>query len=180
MWCFTHHGVTPDLVTLGKPMGNGYPVAGVVARPELLDEFSRRKRYFNTFAGSEVACAAGMAVLDVIEDEALIEHARDVGVHLKAGLVGLMTKHELIGDVRGLGLFVGVDLVKDRATKERATDMAANVVNAMRRRRVLISSTGPGANVLKIRPPLVFSAADADLLVGELDEVLAEVQNGAV
>jgi 4-aminobutyrate aminotransferase-like enzyme len=179
MWCFTHHGVTPDLVTLGKPMGNGYPVAGVVARPELLDEFSRHKRYFNTFAGSEVACAAGMAVLDVIEAEALIDHAREIGAHLNDALLGLMTKHELIGDVRSLGLFVGVDLVKDRATKERASDEAACVVNALRQRRVLISTTGPGANVLKIRPPLVFSAKDADLLLGELDEVLAEVENGA-
>jgi 4-aminobutyrate aminotransferase-like enzyme len=173
MWGFERHGVTPDIVTMGKPMGNGHPVAGIVARPELVEAFGARTRYFNTFGGNPVSCAAGMAVLDVIEDEHLVENARAVGAHLLEGLRALAARHETIGDVRGAGLFAGVELVADRETREPAAAEAARVVNALRDRRILISATGPGANVLKIRPPLVFSRENAAALLAGLDEVLA-------
>ncbi len=175
MWGFERHGVVPDIVTLGKPMGNGHPLAGIVARPELIETFAGRSRYFNTFAGNPVSCAVGMAVLDVIETEELIANARSVGERLMDGLRELATRHEVIGDVRGAGLYVGVELVRDRATKEPAAERTAQVVNALRERRVLINFTGARANVLKIRPPLVFSETHADLLLEALDEVLAGV-----
>ena len=176
MWGFERHGISPDIVTMGKPMGNGYPVAGIAARSDLVDEFGRRTRYFNTFGGTPVACAVGLAVLDVIERERLITNAASVGAHLLQGLGELATRHELIGDVRGAGLFVGVELVSDRNTDDPAPELAARVVNGMRNRRVLLSATGPGVNVLKIRPPLVFSHEQADLMVAALAEVLEEIE----
>lgn len=175
MWGFERHGITPDIVSMGKPMGNGYPIAGIATKSPLVDDFGRQTRYFNTFGGSPVACAVGLAVLDVVERELLISNARSVGTHLLDALVQLGERHELVGDVRGAGLFVGVELVSDRTTKAPAADTATRVVNGLRDRRVLISSTGPGANVLKIRPPLVFSHEQADLLVGALADVLDEI-----
>jgi 4-aminobutyrate aminotransferase-like enzyme len=172
MWGFQRHGVVPDMVTMGKPMGNGHPVAAMVARHEILDVFGGRTRYFNTFGGNPVSCAVGMAVLDVIEREGLIANARDVGAVLRDGLVALAGRHALIGDVRGAGLFVGVELVSDRATKAPATRETARLVNGLRDRRVLISASGPNANVLKIRPPLVFSHANAERFLTVMDEVL--------
>jgi 4-aminobutyrate aminotransferase-like enzyme len=169
---FERHGVIPDLITLGKPMGNGYPVAAMAARPEHLERFGREARYFNTFGGNPVAAAAGNAVLDVIEREQLVTHAADVGAYLKAGLRGLSERHEAIGDVRGAGLFIGVELVSDRGTRAPDRALAIRVVNALRQRRVLLSASGPGGNVLKIRPPLAFQRAHADLLLTALDEVL--------
>ena len=141
-------------------------------RPDVLAAFARESRYFNTFGGNPVAMAAGSAVLDVIEREGLLANAQAVGGHLRDGLRELAAKHPLIGDVRGAGLFVGVELVTDRATKAPATAKTARVVNAMRERGVLLSSTGPHANTLKIRPPLVFSRRDADLLISTLDAAL--------
>jgi 4-aminobutyrate aminotransferase-like enzyme len=178
MWGFARHNVTPDIVTLGKPMGNGHPVAATVARPELVDVFGNAVRYFNTFGGNPVSAAVGLAVLDIIEREDLIANARSVGGYLIDGLRGLAERHEAIGDVRGAGLFAGVELVADRQTKEPATEMAAEIVNRLRDRRILIGSTGPWGNVLKIRPPLVFSRENVDLLLTGLDEVLAEVAPG--
>ena len=172
MWGFARHGITPDMVSLGKPMGNGHPIAGLVVRPEVVETFGRTVRYFNTFGGNPVSCAAGMAVLDVIEKEGLLDNARRVGAHLKAGLDSLAQRHEVIGDVRGAGLFVGVELVRDRASRAPAGDLAARLVNGLRERRILISAAGPAGNVLKIRPPLVFSEADADLFLAAVDEVL--------
>jgi 4-aminobutyrate aminotransferase-like enzyme len=171
-WGYQRHAVAPDIVTLGKPMGAGYPMAGLAARPPLLEGIGR-SRYFSTFGGSPVAAAVGQAVLDIIRDEGLIANAGDVGAALAAGLRALAARHALIGDVRGAGLFIGVELVRDRAT--RAPDAAATtrVVNDLRERGVLISATGPGANVLKIRPPLTFSREHAELLLHELDGVLA-------
>ncbi|MCD6726104.1 MAG: aminotransferase class III-fold pyridoxal phosphate-dependent enzyme [Solirubrobacteraceae bacterium] len=179
MWGFSRHGVVPDIVTLGKPMGNGHPIAGVVARPELLETFGSRTRYFNTFGGNTVSCAVGMAVLDVLEDEALVENARTVGEHLRNTMAPLAERYELIGDVRSAGLFVGIDLVRDPDTREPAGTAAVRVVEAMRTRRILINATGPHANVLKIHPPLVFTHEQADLLVHGLDEALAEVAEQA-
>jgi 4-aminobutyrate aminotransferase-like enzyme len=175
MWGFQRHEIMPDLVTMGKPMGNGHPVAGIAARPEILAEFGRRLRYFNTFGGNPVSAAAGMAVLDIIEGEKLRDNAHIVGAHLRTGLESLAQRYQIIGDIRAAGLFVGVELVRCRASKEPARDETARVVNGLRERRVLISAAGPSANILKIRPPLVFSKDNADLFLTALDETLAEV-----
>jgi 4-aminobutyrate aminotransferase-like enzyme len=172
MWGFSRHGLVPDLVTMGKPMGNGHPVAGIAARPELLAEFGRRSRYFNTFGGNPVSAAAGIAVLDVIESEGLIENAKRTGGYLIALLGELQARHKLIAAIRGAGLFVGVELRHGGAAGTPATADAARVVNRLRELRVLVSSAGPHGNVLKIRPPLVFRAEHAELLVESLDQAL--------
>jgi 4-aminobutyrate aminotransferase-like enzyme len=175
MWGFARHGLVPDLITMGKPMGNGHPVAGMAARPELLAEFGRRSRYFNTFGGNPVSAAAGIAVLDVIESEGLMQNAQRTGAYLIKQLIALQARHALIAEVRGAGLFVGVDLRHGGQTGTPATAEAARIVNLMREKRVLISSAGPHANVLKIRPPLVCGTEHADLLVETLDQALAEL-----
>ncbi|HEU4985653.1 MAG TPA: aspartate aminotransferase family protein [Rhizobiaceae bacterium] len=175
MWGFQRHGVVPDMVTMGKPMGNGHPMAGMAARPELLVAFGERLRYFNTFGGNPVSAAVGMAVLDVIEGEGLIENASKVGAYLRDGLRNLAERHTMLGDIRSAGLFVGAELVRDRATREPAGEETARIVNGLRRRRVLISAAGPYANVLKIRPPLVFSQDNADLFLSALEETLKEI-----
>ena len=172
MWGFARHGLVPDLVTMGKPMGNGHPVAGMAARPELLAEFGARSRYFNTFGGNPVSAAAGIAVLEVIESEGLIENARRTGAYLVDQLRQLQARHELIAEVRGAGLFVGVELRRGGTAGTPATNESADIVNLMRERRVLISAAGPHANVLKIRPPLVSNTDHADLLVETLDQAL--------
>ncbi|MDC7699469.1 aspartate aminotransferase family protein [Vogesella indigofera] len=172
-WGFQRHGVTPDIVTMGKPMGNGHPIAGLTARPEIIDAFGRQVRYFNTFGGNPVSCVAGLAVLDIIRDEGLQQNARDTGAYLKAGFDTLAAKHALIGDVRGAGFFLGVELVTDRQRKTAATAETARIVNALRQRQILISATGPAGNILKVRPQLPFSRANADQLLATLDEVLA-------
>ena len=169
MWGFRRHRIEPDLVTMGKPMGNGMPIAAVAARPELLDEFGRAMRYFNTFGGSSVSVAAATAVLDVIEDEGLLANAAAVGADLLADLAALEARHAVLRNVRGAGLFVGADLV---APDGDSAALADQVVNRLRDRRVLLAATGPGRDVLKIRPPLVFSSADAGRLVEALDDVL--------
>jgi len=175
MWGFQRHGVLPDIVTMGKPMGNGHPVAGIAARPEVLKTFGQQSRYFNTFGGNPVSCAAALAVLDVIRDEALQENAAVVGAYLRQGLQALATRHALIGDVRGVGFFIGVELVKDRDSKTPATEETGRLVNGLREKRILISATGPSGNVLKMRPQLPFSCADADLLLSSLDDVIARL-----
>ncbi|TBU71920.1 aspartate aminotransferase family protein [Pseudomonas daroniae] len=175
MWGFQRHGVQPDLVSLGKPMGNGQPIAGVVVRPEVLEPFGRSMRYFNTFGGNPVSCAAGQAVLDVIRDEGLQQHSTQIGAYLLSELRKLSERHELIGDVRGAGMFLGVELVTDRKMKKPAAEQTRRVVNGMRERGVLISAAGPLENILKIRPLLTFQSEHADLLVQALDEVLLEL-----
>lgn len=172
MWGFQRHGVQPDLVSLGKPMGNGQPIAGVVARPEVLEPFGRSMRYFNTFGGNPVSCAAGQAVLDVIRDEGLQQRSVQIGDYLLTGIRKLAQRHELIGNVRGAGMFIGVELVSDRASKAPAAEQAKRVVNGMRERGVLISAAGPLENILKIRPLLAFEQSHADLLITALDEAL--------
>ncbi|MFS2156010.1 aspartate aminotransferase family protein [Pseudomonas sp. Pseusp122] len=171
-WGFQRDAVIPDLVTLGKPMGNGHPVAGVVGRSALFDQFGRQQRYFNTYGGNPVSCRAAQAVLNVLREQDLQGNARDVGAYLREGLLNLAERHEVIGNVRGEGLFIGVELVTDRHTQAPATQATAAVVNGMRRRQVLISATGPRANILKIRPPLVFAREHADLLLERLDATL--------
>ena len=176
MWGFTRHGVSPDLVTLGKPMGNGQPIAAVVMRPEVIESFGRKARYFNTFAGNPVSCAAAMAVLEVIARDRLMDNSRIVGGSLMAGLRRLAAGDDRLGEVRGAGLFLGVDLLDPSAGGRPDPRLASRVVNGLRRRRVLISAAGPSANVLKIRPPLVFAQSHADLFLDTLAEVLAEAR----
>ncbi len=172
MWGFQRHGVLPDIVTLGKPMGNGFPVAGVVVRPEVIEKFGRTARYFNTYGGNAVAAEAAMAVLEVIETEGLQENAKAVGAYLRAGVEDLATRHPAIGDVRGAGLFLGVEIVSDRAEKTADSQKASRIVNGLRDERVLISACGAQANILKIRPPLIFTGQNADFLIDALDRVL--------
>ncbi len=173
MWGHEFAGVQPDIVTLGKPMGNGHPVAGLVSTPELVDSFREDIMYFNTFGGNPVSCEVAHEVLRVIQDEGLVAQVADVGQYLRDGLRALQERYELIGDVRGPGLFVGVELVNDRASKTPATAAARRVVNEMKEKGVLISKIGPGDNILKIRPPIIFSRSNADQLLNTLDEVLA-------
>jgi 4-aminobutyrate aminotransferase-like enzyme len=172
-WGFGAHRVVPDMVTLGKPMGNGYPVSAMIARHEVLESFSGQASYFNTFGGSQAACAAAGAVLDVIEGEQLQRNAREVGRYLKQSLQALAADHALIGDVRGAGLYVGLDLVTDPATREPAPEPARRIMNALREDGVLVGLTGPAANVLKLRPPLVFAREHADLLLEKLGRAIA-------
>lgn len=172
LWGYQRHGVHPDIVTMGKPMGNGFPVAGVAVSPQAVARFGHDMRYFNTFGGNTVAVAAAQATYDVIRDENLLDQARRVGDALRGGLRDLAQGHECIGDVRGAGLYIGVELVKDRSTKEPDAAMAAAIVNGLRERRVLISATGFHANTLKIRPPLVFTEAHAGRLLEALEDVL--------
>ncbi|MEM1090907.1 MAG: aspartate aminotransferase family protein [Pseudomonadota bacterium] len=174
LWGHEGQGVVPDILTLGKPMANGHPVSAVVARGELIDHFRSNVMYFNTFGGNPVSCAAAMAVLEVIEDEGLVANAEVVGRHVLEGFNALKARHELVGDVRGKGLFFGVDLVLDRERKTPAPAETARVVNEMRRRGVIMSSIGEHGNVLKMRPPLPFSTANADQLISTLDDVLGD------
>ncbi len=170
-WGFELQGVVPDIVTLGKPLGNGHPLAAVVTTPALAAAFDNGMEYFNTFGGNPVSCAVGLAVLEVIEDEGLRAHAVAVGDYLQSGLRELQARHELIGDVRGAGLFVGVEFVKNRETRERALTEAAYVVNRLKEHGILLSAD---FNSLKIKPPLPFDKSDADFLVEVLDGVLGE------
>lgn len=174
MWGFQRHALLPDMVSLGKPMGNGYPVAGLVLRPEVIAAFGAKARYFNTFGGNAVAAATAMAVLDVLENEGLQENARVVGRAFAAGLRDLASRHQSLGPLRATGLFLGQDIVTNGAADAHLT---ARLVNEMREARVLISATGPRANVLKIRPPLVFSMANVEHFLTVFDKVLT--RNGA-
>ncbi|MGE2834063.1 aspartate aminotransferase family protein [Mycobacterium sp. SMC-4] len=172
MWGFRRHGVTPDLVTMGKPMANGLPVAAMAARREVLAEFARAVPYFNTFGGNPVSMAAAAAVLDVIEDEQLMTHAARIGGVLRDELTRLCAEHPRIGEVRGTGLYVGVEVVRDRDSGAPDRAGARDLVNAMRDRRVLISVCGADGHVLKVRPPLVFSMADVDWFCTEFSAAL--------
>jgi 4-aminobutyrate aminotransferase-like enzyme len=178
-WGFDRLGAMPDLVTLGKPMGNGHPISAVIARPELLETFSRENHYFNTFGGNPVSCAAALAVLDVMDEEGLMGNAGAMGDRLLKGLRALADQFEAIGDVRGTGLFLGLELVSDRDTKAPDGDLAHRVINGLRDAGILVGRTGPGNNVIKIRPPMVLSASDSDLLLGALAEVLETVTSAS-
>jgi 4-aminobutyrate aminotransferase-like enzyme/Ser/Thr protein kinase RdoA (MazF antagonist) len=174
VWGFETQDVVPDVVVLGKPIANGFPLAAVITTPEVATSFDNGMEFFSTFGGNPVACAAGLAVLDVLQEEHLQERARRVGWHLIAGLRDLQERHALVGDVRGSGLFLGVELVRDRVTLEPATREADYVVNRLRDLGILTGTDGPNHNVLKLRPPLVFSEDDADLFLATLAEVLGE------
>jgi 4-aminobutyrate aminotransferase-like enzyme/Ser/Thr protein kinase RdoA (MazF antagonist) len=171
LWSFQASGITPDMVVMGKPMGNGFPVAALVVRSELLGAIPGEVELFSTFGGNPVACAAALAVLAVIEEEGLVASARDVGSYLRRGLLTLRERHPVIGDVRGEGLLLGVELAD--AARAPAAEQARRVTEAMRDRGILLSATGPAGNVLKIRPPLVFQREHADLLLQALGEVFS-------
>ncbi|KSV72746.1 4-aminobutyrate aminotransferase [Sinorhizobium sp. Sb3] len=173
MWGHQKAGIVPDVVTLGKPMGNGHPIGGVVAGAETLNAFRKAFRYFNTFGGNPVSCAAAMAVLDVIADENLIENAAQVGAYAKAGLARLADKHGMIGDIRGSGLFFGAELVTDRAEKTPASTIATKVINDMCERGVLMGKLGIHQCTTKIRPPMPFTRENADFMLSTLDDVLS-------
>ena len=173
-WGFETQGVVPDILVLGKPIGNAFPLAAVITTPEIAASFNNGMEFFSTFGGNPVACAAGLAVLDVLRDENLQHNALEVGTRWLAQLHGLQNTHALIGDVRGSGLFLGIDLVNDRSTRAPATEQAAYVVNRLRERGILAGTDGPHHNVIKLRPPLIFSDSDADLFTAALNEILHE------
>jgi 4-aminobutyrate aminotransferase-like enzyme/Ser/Thr protein kinase RdoA (MazF antagonist) len=174
-WMFETQDVVPDIVTLGKPIGNGHPLGAVITTPDIAASFANGMEYFNTFGGNPVSCATGLAVLDVIRDEELQQNALEVGEYLKRELHLVQEHHRLVGDVRGLGLFLGIELVRDRDTLEPAGREATQIVERMKERGILLSTDGPFHNVIKIKPPLVFSMKDADVLVSNLDSVLREL-----
>ena len=168
-WGFQRHGLTPDMVSMGKPMGNGYPIAGLVLKPETIAEFGAQARYFNTFGGNAVAAAVGLAVLDVIRDEGLQQNAATVGTAFMQDLKSLSQRHETLGESRAAGLFIGQTILTDGQPDPART---ARLVNALRENRILISSTGPKGDSLKIRPPLPFSLANVDQVLTTLDKLL--------
>ena len=175
MWGFEFHGAEPEIVTLGKPIGNGHPLAATIMQHELLDAFSQHNYYFNTFGGNPVSAKVGLAVLDAFEHDGLLRNSRETGIYLQERLNGLADNYECIGDVRSSGLFAGIELVSDRASKIPATDTARKIVNNMRELRILISTEGPHGNVLKIRPPLPFGPSHVDQLVDGLGQSFSTV-----
>ncbi|MFK7954733.1 MAG: aminotransferase class III-fold pyridoxal phosphate-dependent enzyme [Lysobacterales bacterium] len=172
-WGFEQQAVIPDIVVLGKPLGNGFPLAAVAMTEEIAQAFNAGPEYFSTFGGSSAACAAGNAVLEVLQTEDLQTNARSNGQQMFTALESMKDRHECIGDVRGFGLFLGVDLVEDRDTREPATELAHKVVNGLRDSRILIGVEGPHHNVLKIRPPMTFDAEAVEEVLTALDQQLS-------
>ena len=172
MWGFQRHGIIPDLITMGKPMGNGHPIAAIAGRASVFAEFAKGRRYFNTYGGNSVSCAAALAVLEVIRRQNLLENARRSGEYLRRGLHKLAQRHAAIREVRGVGLFIGVELDANPTSGVSGSAETRRVVNGMCRRGVLVGSTGRHGNVLKIRSPLTLEPAHADLLLDALDQTL--------
>jgi 4-aminobutyrate aminotransferase-like enzyme len=177
MWAFQTQNVTPDIVTLGKPIGNGHPMAAVITTQEIAEAFVTGMEYFNTFGGNPVSCAIGLAVLETIEQEQLQQHALTTGKYFKDKLTELMQSFDLIGDVRGLGLFIGVELVEDRTSKAPATEKTAWLVEFFKQHHILLSTEGPFYNILKIKPPLAFNQQDADKFIAVLTLGLTALKN---
>ena len=175
LWGYQRHGIAPDIVTLGKPMGNGHPLAGLCARHDLLDAFARETRYFNTFGGNTVSAAVGMAVLDVLAGEHVLQNADTQGQYFGQCLQALAQRHDCVGDVRQFGLFLGVELVHGGDPSRPAAAFTTRVVNGMKARGVLISACSPRANVLKIRPPLVLQREHVDFFIDALDDCLTHL-----
>ena len=171
-WGFEADDLVPDIVTIGKPMGNGHPIAGVVTRRDLVEDFSKKAHYFNTFGGNPVSCAAGLAVLDIIESENLQQNALDVGQYIIDGLSRLAEEYDCIGDVRGSGLFLALELVSDRETRTPATELAGSVVERLREHGVLTGSIGPDSNILKLRSPMTLSRDNAEYFLSALRDSL--------
>jgi 4-aminobutyrate aminotransferase-like enzyme/Ser/Thr protein kinase RdoA (MazF antagonist) len=177
-WAFQQQDVVPDIVVMGKPIGNGHPLGAVVTTQEIAGAFANGMEFFSTFGGNPVSCAVGMAVLDVIESEGLQAHALELGNYFIDGLRELIARHALIGDVRGAGLFIGVELVRDRETLEPAAEEAAALVERMKDRGVLLSTDGPLHNVIKIKPPMVIQRADVDMVLRVFEDVLRDLTAG--
>jgi 4-aminobutyrate aminotransferase-like enzyme len=175
MWGFQRHNVVPDIITMGKPMGNGYPVAGVASRLDLLEALCQEAGYFNTFGGSTTAAAAGLAVLNVLEEEGMLENSRQVGAYLKRGLHELQDQYHCIEEIRGAGLYIGVEFSEDGDINRPDVDMATATINLLRRDQVLVGTVGKYGNVLKIRPPLCFTQDNADLFLDKMSKVLKEL-----
>jgi 4-aminobutyrate aminotransferase-like enzyme len=174
-WGFETNEVVPDIVTMGKSMGNGHPLAAVVTTHEIAEVFHNGMEYFNSIGGNPVSCAVGQAVLNVVKEEELQKNANDVGKYLLDKLKHIQKNHGLIGDVRGRGLFIGVELVKDRDTLEPAAKEADQVINLMKEAGILISTDGPDHNVLKIKPPIIFTRENADELVFNLNSIFDQL-----
>jgi len=174
-WGFARHGVVPDVVTMGKPMGNGFPMAGLATRPELLARFCEETGYFSTFGGNPVAAAAGMAVLEVIAEERLQDNALEKGAHIKGRLKDLATKDDRIADVRGAGLFLGVELCRPGHADQPDPELASGVINGLKDRGVMIGAAGRFGNTLKVRPPLSLSEEEADIFVDRLADTLTGI-----
>ena len=174
-WAFEDQNVVPDIVVMGKPLGNGHPIGAVVTTREIAASFDNGMEFFSTFGGNTVSCAIGLAVLDVLREDRLQSHALRIGQRLLNGLRPFVERHALVGDVRGSGLFLGVELVRDRETLEPAGAEASYVANRLREMGILLGTDGPQHNVVKIRPPMPFGEEDADLLVGALDRAIGEL-----
>lgn len=167
-WAFQNSDLVPDIITMGKPLGCGHPLAATVVKRSVIEEFGKVTDYFNTFGGNPVSAAAGRAVLQYIHKENILQNVHDTGLYFRTGLAELQEKHSVIGDIRGKGMFIGIDLVKDRKTKEHASEQAARLIELARGEGMLISTVGVEANVLKIRPPLIFNKENADMALGML------------
>jgi 4-aminobutyrate aminotransferase-like enzyme len=174
-WGYQHHGVSPDFVTIGKPAGNGHPIGVVLTRPEILDHFLNQTAFFSTFGGNNVSCAAGLAVLDEIHDRDLLANSSATGARFKAGLQDLARKYPIIGDVRGMGLVFGLELVLDQQAKTPAPTETARLIDLMRDEGILAGSEGVHGNIVKMRPPLVFSAGNCDEALAALDRSLSRL-----
>jgi 4-aminobutyrate aminotransferase-like enzyme len=175
MWSFEKQKVVPDIVTLGKPIGNGHPLAAVVTSREIADAFNNGMEYFNTFASNPVSCAIGISVLEVIEEEALQTNAQAIGNYLMQELKKIQPHCAFIGDVRGTGFYIGVEFVQDLQSKKPAADKVDKVVQLLRHKKILLSTDGPDHNVLKIKPPMVFDKSHADLFLSSLIASLKEL-----
>ena len=173
-WAFEKYGVIPDIVVLGKPIGNGHPIGAVITTPAIADSFDNGMEFFSTFGGNNVSCAIGLAVLEVVQEERLQSHALEVGEQLLKGLRDLQQRHEIITDVRGSGLFLGVELLRNGAP---ATPQANRIANRMREEGILLGTDGPFHNVIKIRPPMPFSHTDADFLLTTFGDLLVAVDD---
>lgn len=176
-WAFELQNVIPDIVVMGKPIGNGHPMSAVVTRKEIAQSFANGMEFFATFGGNPVSCAIGLSVLSVIKEEGLQEHAKILGKHILAGLNDLKDRHDIIGDVRGIGLFIGIELVKDRNSLTPATHKASELVNRLKNRGILLGTDGPYSNVIKIKPPMVITKEDTDMFLRVLDDVLLNMKN---
>ena len=173
MWSFQRFGIEPDFVTLGKPMGNGHPVAAVITRREIAARFADETVFFSTFGGNPVSAAAALAVLDVLEDERVLPRVQAAGEALRAGIRDVASRHAAIGDVRGMGLAIGVEIVSDRESKAPDADATAAIKEGLRDRGVLVGTTGTAGNILKVRPPLAFTTAEVPFFTEALEATLA-------
>ena len=172
---FEYHGLEPDIVTVGKSIGNGHPLSAVITTKEIADHFNNGMEYFNSFGGNPVSSTIGHEVLKIIKDEDLQKNAKNVGSYLKKMLIDLQKNYSLIGDIRGEGLFLGLEIVNSNGFLEPMGKVAKYIVNEMKKRRVLLSTDGPDENIIKIKPPIIFNKQNADFLLENLRLVIAKI-----